>query len=76
MMIDNDDDLKMIVLIIKMLHFFNVLINIAFAFKNTLRLNINDNQILTTNKVKLLGIEIDNALNFTAHRQKFVLQGK
>ena len=37
--------------------------------KNTLRLNINDNKILTTNKVKLLGIEIDNALTFTAHIQ-------
>ena len=37
--------------------------------KNTLRLNLNDNKILTTNKDKLLGIEIDNALNFTAHIQ-------
>ena len=34
-----------------------------------MRLNINDNEILSTNKVKLLGIEIDNALNFTAHIQ-------
>ena len=34
--------------------------------KNTLRLNINDNKILSTNKVKLLGIEIDNALTVTA----------
>ena len=37
--------------------------------KNTLRLNINDNKILSTNKVKLLGIEIDNALTFTTHIQ-------
>ena len=37
--------------------------------KNTLRLNINDNKILTTNTVKLLGIEIDNELTFTAHIQ-------
>ena len=37
--------------------------------KNTLRLNINDNKILTTNRVKLLGIEIDNLLTFTAHIQ-------
>ena len=34
-----------------------------------MRLNINDNKILSTNKVKLLGIEIDNALTFTAHIQ-------
>ena len=37
--------------------------------KNTLRLNINDNKILTMNKVELLGIEIDNTLTFTDHRQ-------
>ena len=37
--------------------------------KNSLFLNINDNKILSTNKVKLLGIEIDNALTFTAHIQ-------
>ena len=37
--------------------------------QNTLRLNINDNKVLTTNRVKLLGIEIDNELNFTAHIQ-------
>ena len=37
--------------------------------KNTLRLNINDNKILTMNKVKLLGIEIDSDLTFTAHIQ-------
>ena len=37
--------------------------------QNTLRLNINDNKVLTTNRVKLLGIEIDNELNFTTHIQ-------
>ena len=37
--------------------------------KNPLRLIINDNKIQATNKVKLLGIEIDNALTFTAHIQ-------
>ena len=37
--------------------------------KYTLRLNINDNKILSTNKVKLQGIETDNALPFTAHIQ-------
>ena len=35
--------------------------------KNKLRLNINDNKILTTNKVKLLGIESENKLIFTDH---------
>ena len=37
--------------------------------QNTLRLNFNDNKVLTTNRVKLLGIEIDNELNFTVHIQ-------
>ena len=37
--------------------------------QNILRLSINDNKVLTTNRVKLLGIEIDNELNFTAHIQ-------
>ena len=37
--------------------------------QHALRLNINDNKVLTTNRVKLLGIEIDNELNFTAHIQ-------
>ena len=37
--------------------------------QNTLRLNINDNKVLTMNRVKLLGIEIDNELNITAHIQ-------
>ena len=37
--------------------------------QNTSRLNINDNKVLTTNRVKLLGIEIDNELNFTTHIQ-------
>ena len=37
--------------------------------QNTLRLNINDSKVLTTNRVKLLGIEIDNELNLTAHIQ-------
>ena len=37
--------------------------------KNPLRLIINENKIQATNKVKLLGIEIDNALTFTAHIQ-------
>ncbi len=37
--------------------------------KNPFRLIINENKIQATNKVKLLGIEIDNALTFTAHIQ-------
>ena len=37
--------------------------------QNTLRLNINDNKALPANRVKLLGIEIDNELKFTAHIQ-------
>ena len=35
--------------------------------KNKLCLNINESKILTTNKVKLLGIEIDNKVTFTNH---------
>ena len=37
--------------------------------KSTFLLNINDTKQLTTNKVKLLGIEIDNTLTFTDHIQ-------
>ena len=42
---------------------------LGLKVQNTLRLNINDNKVRTTNRVRLLGIGIDNELNFTAHIQ-------